>query len=206
MDRRRYYPDIGLLNRPQEYQVILKAMREHVFSLCKSDKNAFGPAFFEEHLVVVVEYAKRLAETLGADLEIVELAGWLHDIAAVQDVAALPKHPGLGAEVARQVLQEREYPAERIERVARCITSHSVPVQKGHGLPEEVCVSNADAMAQVVRPAYWLYFAFRVRQLGFTEGRDWLRQRVENNWAALIPPARAIIEKEYRQVTEFLRL
>jgi hypothetical protein len=69
-----------------------------------------------------------------------------------------------------------------------------------------VCVSNADAMSQVVRPAYWLYFAFQVRRLGFAEGRDWLRQRVENNWAALIPPARALIEKEYRQVAEFLRL
>jgi hypothetical protein len=53
---------------------------------------------------------------------------------------------------------------------------------------------------------YWLHFAFRVRQLGFAEGRDWLRQRVEHNWAALIPPARAIVEKEYGQVTEFLRL
>jgi uncharacterized protein len=186
--------------------MILKAMREHVFSMCNSGKNAFGPAFFEEHLAVVVEYAKRLGQTLGADLEIVELAGWLHDIAAVHDIAALPRHPILSAEIARKVLQEHGYPPERSERVAKCIAAHSVPVQMGHGRPGEVCVSNADAMALIVKPAYWFYYVYHVRQLGFAEGRDWLRQRVESNWAAMIPPARSIIEQEYHQVRELLKL
>jgi uncharacterized protein len=186
--------------------MIVEEVREYVLKECDSDKNAFGPAFFEQHLSVVVEYAKRLAEALGADPEIVELAGWLHDLAAVQDVAALPRHPALSAEVAQKVLREKGYPAERVERVAACIASHSAPMQIGSGSAEEVCVSNADAMAHIVRPAYWLYFAFCVRRLGFAEGRDWLRQRAENNWAALIPPACAIIEQEYRQVAEFLRL
>jgi uncharacterized protein len=104
------------------------------------------------------------------------------------------------------MLLERGYPAERTERVATCIASHSAPIQIGNGSAEEVCVSNADAMSQIVRPAYWLYFAFRVRRLGFAEGRDWLRQRVENNWAALIPPARAIIEEGYRHAEELLSL
>ncbi len=186
--------------------MITEIVREHVFNECHSDKNAFGPAFFEEHLAVVVEYAKKLGETLGADLEIVELAGWLHDIAAIQDIAALPRHPILSAEIAQKVLQEHGYPPERIERVAKCIASHSVPVQMGHGLPGEVCVSNADAMALIVKPAYWFYYVFHVRQLGFAEGRDWLRQRVESNWAALIPPARVIIEERYNQVRELLKL
>jgi uncharacterized protein len=103
-------------------------------------------------------------------------------------------------------LQEKAYPSERTERVAKCIASHSAPVRIGNGLPEEVCVSNADAMSQIVKPAYWLYYVFRVRQFGFAEGRDWLRQRVETNWAALIPPAREMVENEYRQVREALML
>jgi hypothetical protein len=48
-------------------------------------------------------------------------------------------------------------------------------------------------MSQITRPAYWLYFAFRVRQ------------RVENNRAVLIPPARAMIDGEYRRVREVLK-
>jgi hypothetical protein len=186
--------------------MITDAIREYVSNECNSSRNAFGPAFFEQHLSVVVGYSLRLGETLGADLEIIELAAWLHDISAVQDITVLPKHPGLSAEIAQRVLQQHGYPPERIDRVARCITAHSVPVQIGHGLPEEVCVSNADAMSQIVKPAYWFYYVFRVRQFGFAEGRDWLHRHVESNWAALIPPAREIVETQYRQVQELLRL
>ncbi len=184
--------------------MIIEAVRERVFSECNNGKNAFGQAFFDQHLLVVREYGGLLAKALGADAEIVELATYLHDIAAVQDITALPRHAVLSAEVARQVLQDHGYPGGRIERVARCILSHAAPVRIEKGLPEEVCLSNADAMSQVARPLYWLYYVFRVRQSGFAEGREWLRQRVENNWAALIPPARAIIEKQYRQAKELL--
>lgn len=186
--------------------MITEAIREFVLSECNSGRNAFGPAFFEQHLAVVAGYARRLGETLGADLEIIELAAWLHDLSAVQDFAVLPKHPAVSAEIARKMLLERGYPVERIERVARCIAAHSAPVPIGKGAPEETCVSNADAMSQIVRPAYWSYYVFRVRQFGFVEGRDWLRQRVDSNWGALIPPAKGIIANEYRQVRDILAL
>jgi hypothetical protein len=45
-----------------------------------------------------------------------------------------------------------------------------------------------------------------VKTLRLDLDRDWLRQRVKSHWAALIPPARAIIEEPYRQVSELLRL
>jgi uncharacterized protein len=186
--------------------MIVDAMRDYVAGECNSNRNAFGAAFFDEHLSVVARYATELGRTLGADLEIVQLAAWLHDLSAIQDFAALPRHPELSAEIARKMLLERGYPSERGERVATCIASHSVPVQVGKGLIEEVCVSNADAMSQIVKPAYWFYYIFKVRQFGFAEGRDWLRQRVASHWAALIPPARAIVETQYGQVMESLRL
>jgi len=87
--------------------VITKTARECVFNECKSGRNAFGPAFFDEHLSVVIEYATRLAKAFGADAEIVELAGWLHDLSAIRDFAALSKHPALSVEIARKMLQEK---------------------------------------------------------------------------------------------------
>jgi uncharacterized protein len=184
--------------------MIAETIRECVFTDCNSSKNALGPAFLDQHLAVVVGYAKSLAGVLGADLEIVEFAAWLHDIAAVRDIAALPRHPVLSEEIARRVLEQDNYPSERTDRLARCILAHSVPAQIGGGAPEEVCLSNADAMSLIVRPAYGLYFVFRVRQLGFDEGKAWLLRRVESNWAALIQPARDMIEKEYRRAKELL--
>jgi uncharacterized protein len=179
------------------FRMIAETIRECVFTDCNSSKNALGPPFLDQHLAVVVGYAKPLAGVLGADLEIVEFA-------AVRDIAALPRHPVLSEEIARRVLEQDNYPSERTDRLARCILAHSVPAQIGGGAPEEVCLSNADAMSLIVRPAYWLYFVFRVRQLGFDEGKAWLLRRVESNWAALIQPARDMIEKEYRRAKELL--
>ncbi len=186
--------------------MLIDTTRDYVTGECRSARNAFSPAFFEEHLSVVVGYARQLGQTLGGDLEIIELAGWLHDLSAIQDFAVLPRHPAASAEIARRMLLKEGYPADRIERVATCIASHSAPVQVGNGSIEQVCVSNADAMSQIVKPAYWFYYVFNVRQFAFADGRDWLRQRVENNWTALIPQARAIIEKPYLQVGECLKL
>jgi len=45
----------------------------------------------------VQEYGGLLAKTLDADTEIVELAAYLHDIAAVQNYTSLPRHPAVGA-------------------------------------------------------------------------------------------------------------
>jgi uncharacterized protein len=186
--------------------MIVDEMRDYVAGECRSGKNTFGSAFFDEHLSVVARYATELGRSFGADLEIIQLAAWLHDLSAVQDFAALPRHPALSAEIARTMLQERGYPAERIECVAACIASHSSPIQIGNGLLEEVCLSNADAISQIVKPSYWHYYIFKVRGFGFPEGRDWLRQRVASHWAALIPQARALIEMQYAQVRECLML
>ncbi len=186
--------------------MIVDEMRDYVAGECKSSKNAFSPAFFDEHLSVVARYAVELGRALGADLEIIELAAWMHDLSAVQDFAALPRHAALSAEIARKILAERGYPAHRLERVAACIASHSAPVQIGSGSLEEVCVSNADAISQIVKPSYWHYYIFKVREFGFAEGRDWLRQRVAGHWAALIPQARDLIEAQYAQIRECLTL
>lgn len=184
--------------------MIAETARQYVLDQCRSSRNAFGPAFFEQHLLVVREYGLKLAAVLDADAEIVELAAYLHDLAAIGDIAVIPKHHLLGADLARRVLQQHNYPPDRIERVARCITSHSAPVQIGNGAPEEVCLSNADAMSQIARPVYWLHYAFHVRQFGFETGLGWYRQRVDSNWSQLIPQARDMIEPEYRFARDLL--
>jgi uncharacterized protein len=182
----------------------VETIREHVLIACQSDENAFGPAFFEQHLLVVREYGLKLAAVFSADAEIVELAAYMHDLAAIGDITLIPKHHLLGADVARELLAEIHYPADRIERVARCIAAHSAPVQIGAGAAEEVCVSNADAMSQIVRPVYWLNYVFGVRRFDFEAGRGWYRQRLDSNWSQLIPQARAMIEPDYRFTHDLL--
>ncbi len=130
----------------------IASIRDFVCSQCQQNENIFGSSFFDQHLAVVAEYAGILAKRLGADGEIVELAAYLHDLSAVRDASTLPDHANSSAALARRLLTEHGRPQDLVERVARSIAAHSHPVPIGGGSPEEVCVSNADAIAQIVRP------------------------------------------------------
>jgi hypothetical protein len=75
--------------------------------------------------------------------------------------------------------------------------THSKPIQIGDGPLEAVCVSNADAISQIIRPAYWTYYIFSVRKISFEQGREWYSLRIKENWDSLIQPAKDMIREEY---------
>jgi putative nucleotidyltransferase with HDIG domain len=73
-----------------------------------------------EHVTAVVAVARKLAELIGADVEIVEAAAWLHDILKETGVS----HPAEGAAFAREFLPQTNFPPEKIEAVATAIADH----------------------------------------------------------------------------------
>jgi HD superfamily phosphodiesterase len=172
--------------------MLIDHVREHVRQACARETNVFGPAFFDEHIAVVADCATRLAGRLLADVEVVQLAAWLHDFSAVCDPATLPDHARASADLAACLLAGYGCPSETIARVTEAITLHSTPVAPGDGSTEAICVSHADSLSRILRPAYWLYFAFSVRKLPYAQGRDWLRALVETQWPNLVSPAHDI--------------
>lgn len=181
-----------------------EAIRELVRSECCRDSNPFGPAFFAQHLDTVVRYGRELAARLGADAQVVELAGYLHNLSAVRDLSSVPTHHLDGARIARELLRAHDWPLTVAERVCRCIESHSAPVAKGQGTLEEVCLSNADVMSHIARPAYWFFYLYRVRGMPYEGGVSWLRTRVERLWSALTEEARAIVAAEHTAAVRIL--
>ncbi len=73
-----------------------------------------------EHVTAVVTLAVRLAHLTDADPEVVEAAAWLHDVR--KDTK--DNHPMEGAKFARQILPKTDFPAAKIEQVARAIEEH----------------------------------------------------------------------------------
>ncbi len=184
--------------------MLLDEVRQEVLEACGRPENLLTPSFYQEHLRVVVAHATSLAPALGADVEVVELAAWLHDLSAVLDLGTLPTHAEASADLAGGLLARHGCPDPRIAAVASAIRRHSQPLGLHEGTAEEVCLSNADASAQIAAPAFWLYFAFRVRKLSFADGRAWYAGRLRQNWAAMIPQARALVEAEYARALELV--
>jgi uncharacterized protein len=102
------------------------------------------------------------------------------------------------------VLSRLGYPRDRIAVVADAMLNHGRPLGAGEGTPEAVCLSNADAMAQIARPPVWLFFALKIRNPGYVEGTHWYAEKVRQNWSALIPATGAILQPTFRRTVDVL--
>lgn len=94
-----------------------------------------------EHVQAVVTTALRLAELVGADREVVEAAAWLHDAAKGAENESDQDHHGrLGAETARAVLADTDFPANKVVAVADAIIKHVGLVNEQRVEPLEAAV------------------------------------------------------------------
>ncbi len=184
--------------------MLIGTVQTYVREICDRKENIFGPSFYQRHLVEVANWAVKLNEHLHADRKVVELASYFHDLSAVLDPATLPNHPEASATLAVDFLSAEGCSQAHLDRVAGAIRLHSDPLPTDGGSAEAVCLSNADAMARITQPAYWLWFAFVVRRLGFEEGRQWLYELIERQWRLMIVPARRMVANDRRVLLHLL--
>jgi uncharacterized protein len=173
--------------------------QDYAARACVSPGNIFGEAFFEQHLSVVAKFAATLAGELKADAAIIETAAYLHDMFAIENPDRISEHAAGGGELVAELLIRNGYDDKFARRVAQCVCTHSSPVAPGQGTVDEICISNADAMSQIARPAYWLHYSFCVKKNSFRDGTAWLRKWIQGSWEKMIPQAREIVSDEYRR-------
>ncbi len=75
-----------------------------------------------DHAWRVTQIALDIGEREGADLEVLRIAGLLHDIGVPLDK---PRHYEIGAFLARGILKELGYGEKFVDRVAKVIETHS---------------------------------------------------------------------------------
>ena len=174
---------------------IVGKVREYVESECKKPSSKYGYEPFHDHFVPVHRYAKMLAETLGADVEIVELAAWLHDIGSI--IHGREDHHLSGARIARAKLKELGYPSDRTERVAHCIMSHRGSQRIGRESPEAKIIAEADAMSHFDDLTGILQAAFVFEKQSRSEAKESTKRKLQRSWEKLSPSAREIVRPRY---------
>jgi uncharacterized protein len=77
------------------------------------------------HIERVYNLALRLAREEGADLDTVKAAVLLHDIArAKEDEGKISDHAEEGARMAKRILEDVDFPKNKIDQVVDCIEVH----------------------------------------------------------------------------------
>ena len=126
--------------------------QERVISIATERAREESPFNYRlEHLKAVVCIAEVLALKLGADLEIVRAAAWLHDLAK-EGMAEMVEdgHGVKGAEEARRILERSDFPKGKIDAVCQAIAEHVGLYRDHHVEPLEAAILwDADKLAKL---------------------------------------------------------
>lgn len=178
---------------------IIDDVKKFVEDECKKPQSKYGYEPFEFHFVPTVYYAKKLADELGGDKEVIVVAAWLHDIGSI--VHGRKDHHVTSATIAEEKLQGLEYPSEKIALVKKCILNHRGSQWKQRESLEEKIVAEADALSNFDNIPGIFKAVFVYEDLDQGAARDSVRQKLERKWKQLhFEQSREIIRPKYEAV------
>ena len=106
---------------------VLSMLHDSIFQKIKERSEEFlkHSHHSKSHVERVYNLAVRIAKEENADLDVVKAAVLLHDIArAMEDEGNIEDHATEGAKMAKKVLEEVNFPKQKIDKVIHCIEAH----------------------------------------------------------------------------------
>lgn len=166
----------------------LDVLRQKVRSLYESknpNRADWADWIYENHVLVVAESAKKLAERFGANKELSEAAGLLHDVADAVMKRNNKRHEEESKNIARKLLRESDFTENEIQTIIEdAIAFHSC---RDNNLPKTLegkILATADALAHLKTDFY--KFALKTyRQDGKSdeEIKTWVLDRIERDYS-----------------------
>ena len=182
----------------------VKEIKNFVEVECKKSSSKYGYEPFVFHFVPTVECAKKLADELGGDKEIVTIAAWLHDIGSI--IYGRQDHNITGAKIAEKKLKELGYPAKKIIKVQKCILNHRGSLQNRRESIEEKIVAEADVMSNFDNITGIFRAALVYENLNQIEARDSVIKKLENKWKQLhFAKSKKIVKPKYEAAMLLLK-
>lgn len=156
---------------------------------------------YKYHILPVVKNALLLAKKLNADLEVVEIASYLHDIGRATKKEQFVKrneHNITGAEETKKILKELGYDEEFIKKVEHCVLAHRGRTGPNPETLEAEIIACADAMAHF-DAFLGLFPVFLNSTSSFEEAVNEIEQKMDRNWnkKLTLPEAKEIVRPKY---------
>ncbi len=184
---------------------ITEEVRKFVEEECKKPTAKYGMTAYKHHFIPTVNYAKSLAEKLGADKEIVEIAAWLHDIGSV--IIGRENHHITGAEIAEKKLKVLKYPEEKIEKIKQCIQNHRGSKEEFNtrNFIEAKIIAEADALSAFddIAKLFWVSLVEEKETIG--NARKSVLTKLKNKYSQLSKEAKEIIKPKFEAAKLLLK-
>jgi len=175
---------------------IIKEVREFARTECEKPTSKYGPGPFSDHFMPTVKYALVLAKEYKADAEIIELAGWLHDMGSI--IYGRKDHHITGTKIAEDKLQELGYPKEKIEHVKECIFTHRGSQKINPKTLEAQILIEADSLSAFEDLSGQFQCAYLYEKLSRRKAEESVKRKLENKWKQLrFKKSKEIIRPKY---------
>ena len=181
---------------------IIEEIRKYVEEECKKPTSKYGYDPYLFHFISVHDYAKQLSKKLNADVEVVELAAWLHDIGSI--IYGRENHHITSAEIAEKKLRELNYPKIKIEQIKKCILNHRGSVNNLRGTVEEQIIADADVMSHFDNIA-GIFMAAFFENKNQGEAKISARNKLTNSWNKLSSESKEIIKLKFEAAMLLLK-
>lgn len=183
---------------------VVQKIKIFVENECKKPSSKYGYEIFPFHFALTADNAKKLADELGGDKEVILISAWLHDIGSI--LYGREDHHITGTKIAEKKLKELKYPDEKIELVKKCILNHRGSQQNKRKSIEEKIIAEADTMSAFDSIPGLFKAAFMYENKDQAEARDSVRQKLERKWKQLhFPNSKRIIKPKYEAVMLLLK-
>lgn len=173
-------------------------IREFVKQECS--KTTLTKELYENHIILVRDYGAKLSQLLGAEALVVELASYLLDFSSVYQFDHHFDHAIPGVQRVEGLLRKFKFADETIEKVLEVIAQYNKPNPMKNASKEAICLINAEAMSQLAKPLFWIYYGYTVKRKTYNEGISSYLQWMESRWELMIPQAREMMAKEYELI------
>lgn len=170
-------------------------VKDYVKEVC--DGLEHGDEWFNNHFSSVVKYSKALCIEKKADIEILEIAAWLHDIGSI--LIGRENHHITGMDLAEKKLIEFGYDEEKIEKVKHCIFAHRGSQNIKRESTEAEILADADSMSHFDELAGLFKYEFIISGINFRqrEAQKNVRDKLERSYKKLSEYAKKIIKPRY---------
>lgn len=176
---------------------IIGFLQNEIRVRCEKETNFFGMGCYY-HIRAVAVNAAFLAEKYSADIEVVTIAAWLHDIASITDYSLYDEHHIHGARIAEEILGGFDY--DKIEQVKKCILNHRGSKPNEKRSLEEICVADADAISHFDSVPSLFYLAYVKRGMDITGGVEFVRSKLERSFNKLSKESKRLYANKYSEV------
>lgn len=181
-----------------EYELILKEVKKLIDERYGNDLIRL-----KYHIIPVVEYAKQFAKEFNSDLEVIELAAYLHDVTKITE--GNEYHHITGAEYAREFLEERNFPKEKTDLVCKCIINHRGYVSGKRTTMEEKIIASADAIAYLEYPISILQNLNRIQYMPIDKEIERIKCKLDRLWNKIeINEIKNKFQKKYDFVNDMI--